>query len=54
MSDVFDLANATSGNMYRSIIDSAVLPRGAALTRIMIASLTGALPSSRLDEVSYK
>ncbi|XP_077219523.1 ARM repeat superfamily protein isoform X2 [Tasmannia lanceolata] len=53
LSDILDLANSHAGEQYRSIIDSVVLPRGASLTRILIASLTGALPSSRLEEVSY-
>lgn len=53
LSDVLDLANCSAGEKYRSIIDSVVFPRGATLTRILIASLTGALPSSRLEEVSY-
>ncbi|KAJ6817034.1 transportin MOS14 isoform X2 [Iris pallida] len=53
LSDVFDLANCSGGEKYRSLIDSVILPRGATLTRILIASLTGALPSSRLEEISY-
>ncbi|XP_020574116.1 transportin MOS14 isoform X2 [Phalaenopsis equestris] len=53
ISDVLDLANSSNGDKYRSIIDSVILPRGANLTRILIASLTGALPSSRIEEVSY-
>ncbi|XP_020519422.1 transportin MOS14 isoform X2 [Amborella trichopoda] len=53
LSDVFDLTNSTAGEQYRSTIDSVVIPRGASLTRILIASLTGALPTSRLEEVTY-
>ncbi|PKA55080.1 hypothetical protein AXF42_Ash003717 [Apostasia shenzhenica] len=53
LSDAFDLANCAKGERYRGIIDAVVLPRGATLTRILIASLTGALPSSRVEEVSY-
>lgn len=53
LSDIFDLANSSIGEKYRSIIDNVVIPRGATLTRILIASLTGALPPSRLDEISY-
>uniref|UniRef100_A0A1D1YQ70 Transportin-3 n=1 Tax=Anthurium amnicola TaxID=1678845 RepID=A0A1D1YQ70_9ARAE len=53
LSDVFDIANCSTGDKYRPIIDNAVLSRGATLTRILIASLAGALPSSRLDEVTY-
>ena len=52
LSDVFDLVNSSSGKKYRPIVDAAILPRGAALTRILIACLAGALPSSRLDEVN--
>ncbi|KAK1306879.1 hypothetical protein QJS10_CPA10g01680 [Acorus calamus] len=53
LSDVLDLANSPSGEKYRSIVDSIMIPRGSTLTRIFIASLTGALPISRLEEVSY-
>ncbi|XP_008802144.2 transportin MOS14 isoform X2 [Phoenix dactylifera] len=53
LSDVFDLANCSAGEKYQSIINGVILPRGATLTRILIASLTGALPSSRLEEVTY-
>nr|XP_010906804.1 transportin MOS14 isoform X1 [Elaeis guineensis] len=53
LSDVFDLANCSAGEKYQSIINGVILPRGASLTRILIASLTGALPSSRLEEVTY-
>ncbi|THU56155.1 hypothetical protein C4D60_Mb11t14270 [Musa balbisiana] len=53
LSDVFDLANSSAGEKYQSIINGTIIPRGATLTRILIASLTGALPSSRLEEVTY-
>ncbi|KAL6883266.1 hypothetical protein ACP4OV_010680 [Aristida adscensionis] len=53
LSDVFDLPNSTEGANYREHINIIVLQRGATLTRIMIAALTGALPSGRLEEVSY-
>lgn len=53
LSDILDLANSSNGDKYRPIIDSVILPRGTTLTRILIASLTGALPSSRIEEVSY-
>ncbi|CAA6655286.1 unnamed protein product [Spirodela intermedia] len=53
LSDVFDLANSPAGVKYRPIIDSVVLSRGATLTRILIASMAGALPPSRLEEVTY-
>ncbi|KAL6641081.1 hypothetical protein ACP70R_019262 [Stipagrostis hirtigluma subsp. patula] len=53
LSDVFDLANSSEGVNYRETINTIVVQRGATLTRIMIASLTGALPSGRLEEISY-
>nr|CAD1836172.1 unnamed protein product [Ananas comosus var. bracteatus] len=53
LSDVFDLATSSAGAKYQAIINDIILRRGATLTRILIASLTGALPSSRLEEVSY-
>ncbi|OEL21061.1 Transportin MOS14 [Dichanthelium oligosanthes] len=53
LSDVFDLPNSSEGGNYREFINTIVLQRGATLTRIMIAALTGALPSGRLEEVSY-
>ncbi len=51
LSDVFDLAKSPEGEKYRELINTVILQRGAVLTRIMVASLTGALPSSRLEEV---
>ncbi|XP_078427860.1 ARM repeat superfamily protein isoform X2 [Wolffia australiana] len=53
LSDVFDLANSSSGRTHRAVIDNVVRSRGAMLTRILVACLAGALPASRLDEVSY-
>jgi len=53
LSDTFDLAKSPEGEKYRELINTIVLQRGATLARIMIASLTGALPSGRLEEVSY-
>jgi hypothetical protein len=50
LSDIFDLSNSSEGK-YRELINAIVLQRGATLTRIMIAALTGALPSGRLEEV---
>ncbi|GAB2213341.1 hypothetical protein Drorol1_Dr00021370 [Drosera rotundifolia] len=37
----------------RCIRDSIIVPRGPTITRILIASLTGALPSSRFETVTY-
>ena len=54
LSDVFDLPNSSDGTNYREIINTIILQRGATLTRIMIAALTGALPSGRLEEVCCK
>ncbi|XP_058762412.1 transportin MOS14 isoform X2 [Vicia villosa] len=51
-SDIFDLANSTMGEQFIPIRDSIIIPRGASITRILVASLTGALPKSRVD-VSY-
>ncbi|KAJ4972453.1 hypothetical protein NE237_005627 [Protea cynaroides] len=53
LSDIFNLSNSSWGADLQSIRDTVVLPRGASLTRILIASLTGALPSSRLEAVTY-
>ncbi|CAK9184734.1 unnamed protein product [Ilex paraguariensis] len=53
LSDLFDLANSSQGEPYLSIRDNIIIPRGAAITRILVASLTGALPSSRLETVVY-
>jgi len=54
LSDVFDLPNSSVGGNYREFINTIVLQRGATFTRIMIAALTGALPSGRLEEVCCK
>ncbi|KAI3833657.1 hypothetical protein MKX03_022435 [Papaver bracteatum] len=53
LSDVFDIANSSRGEQYKSTRDTIVVPRGPSLFRILIASLTGALPSSRLEVVTY-
>ncbi|KAK2409011.1 transportin MOS14 [Trifolium repens] len=52
-SDIFDLANSTMGEQFIPIRDSIIIPRGASITRILVASLTGALPKSRVEVVSY-
>ncbi|KAG8388644.1 hypothetical protein BUALT_Bualt02G0146800 [Buddleja alternifolia] len=41
------------GKPYVSIRDSVIVPRGPVITRILVAALTGALPSSRLETVTY-
>ncbi|KAL2254001.1 UNVERIFIED_CONTAM: Transportin MOS14, partial [Sesamum indicum] len=51
LSDVFDLANSSQGKPYISIRDNVIIPRGSVITRILVAALTGALPSSRLETV---
>ncbi|KAH9719970.1 transportin MOS14 [Citrus sinensis] len=53
LSDIFDLAKSCKGEEFLSVRDSVIIPRGASITRILIASLTGALPSSRLETVTY-
>ncbi|XP_074316930.1 transportin MOS14-like isoform X2 [Silene latifolia] len=53
LSDVFDLTNSRDGVQCLPIRDSVIIPRGPTLTRILIASLTGALPSSRFETVTY-
>ncbi|KNA25654.1 hypothetical protein SOVF_004570 isoform A [Spinacia oleracea] len=53
LSDVFDLTKSHEGLQYQSIRDSVIVPRGATITRILIASLTGALPNNRFDTVTY-
>ncbi|RVX18662.1 Transportin MOS14 [Vitis vinifera] len=53
LSDIFDLAKTSPGEQYQSIRDTVIIPRGASITRILIACLTGALPSSRLETVTY-
>ncbi|KAK4370861.1 hypothetical protein RND71_010336 [Anisodus tanguticus] len=53
LSDIFDLANSTHGESCLSIRDSVIIPRGPTITRILVACLTGALPSSRLETVTY-
>ena len=53
LSDIFDLAKSSQGEKYISIRDSVILPRGATITRILVASVTGALPSSRLETVTF-
>ncbi|WCJ36007.1 ARM repeat superfamily protein [Euphorbia peplus] len=53
LSDIFDLSKSTVGENYTSIRDGVIVPRGSSITRILVASLTGALPSSRIETVAY-
>ncbi|KAG6410313.1 hypothetical protein SASPL_128371 [Salvia splendens] len=53
LSDVFDLANSTHGKPYVSIQDNVIIPRGAVITRILVAALTGALPSNLYTSSYY-
>ncbi|XLS78706.1 hypothetical protein HN51_062931 [Arachis hypogaea] len=53
LADIFDLANSALGEQFIPIRDGVIIPRGASITRILVASLTGALPKSRVDVVSY-
>ncbi|CAL5372505.1 unnamed protein product [Camellia sinensis] len=41
------------GEKHLPTRDNVIMPRGATITRILVASLTGALPSSRLETVIY-
>jgi transportin-3 len=41
------------GEQYLTIRDSVIIPRGVTITRILVASLTGALPCSRLETVAH-
>ncbi|PRQ16051.1 hypothetical protein RchiOBHm_Chr7g0180041 [Rosa chinensis] len=53
LSDIFDHANSTEGAKYLPIRDAVIIPRGSRMTRVLIAALTGAIPSSRLENVTY-
>ncbi|KAI4336067.1 hypothetical protein L6164_014643 [Bauhinia variegata] len=53
LADIFDLAKSSMGEQFLSIRDRVIVPRGATITRILIASLAGALPKSRVEVVSY-
>ncbi|XP_057419400.1 transportin MOS14 [Lotus japonicus] len=53
LADIFDLGNSTVGEQFIPYRDSVIIPRGPSITRILIASLTGALPKSRVDVVAY-
>ncbi|XP_022767965.1 transportin MOS14-like isoform X6 [Durio zibethinus] len=53
LSDIFDLEKSSKGEQLLSIRDSVIIPRGATITRVLMAALTGALPNSRLEMVAY-
>ncbi|CAI9112451.1 OLC1v1012903C2 [Oldenlandia corymbosa var. corymbosa] len=53
LSDIFDLGNSSHGEMYLSTRDSVIIPRGPTITRILVACLTGALPNSQVETVTY-
>ncbi|OIW00111.1 hypothetical protein TanjilG_29101 [Lupinus angustifolius] len=53
LADIFDLAKSSTGEQFLPIRDSIIIPRGSTITRILVASLTGALPKSRVDVISY-
>ncbi|XP_021910463.1 transportin MOS14-like [Carica papaya] len=53
LSDIFDLAKSVNEKQFLLIRDDVIIPRGPTITRLLIASLTGALPSSRLETVTY-
>lgn len=50
--DIFQLCNSPGGKQYRATLDSVLLPRGGTLCRILIGALVGALPESRVDDVT--
>jgi len=52
LTDIFDLEKSVNEEQFVRIRDNIIIPRGATITRILIASLAGALPSSRLDTVN--
>ena len=52
LSDIFDLEKSVNEEQFKRIRDNVIIPRGATITRILISSLAGALPSSRLDTVN--
>ncbi|KAG5069020.1 hypothetical protein JHK85_001397 [Glycine max] len=54
LADIFDLANSSVGEQFIPIRDSVIIPRGASITRILVASLTGALLKSRVDVNNVK
>lgn len=53
LSDIFDLGKSSQGQQFVSVRDSVIVPRGASITRILVAALTGALPNSRLETVRF-
>ncbi|GAB2240674.1 hypothetical protein Droror1_Dr00021192 [Drosera rotundifolia] len=53
LSDVLDLSHSPDSLQFHPIRDCIIVPRGPTITRILIASLTGALPSSRFETVTY-
>lgn len=53
LSDTFDLSTSYQGENFVSIRDSVIIPRGANIAKTLVACITGALPTSRLETVSY-
>lgn len=53
LSDIFDISNSSQGEIYLPIRDSVIVPRGPSITRILVACLTGALPNSQVETVTY-
>ncbi|KAI5076843.1 hypothetical protein GOP47_0008908 [Adiantum capillus-veneris] len=51
LQDIFNMYNSVSGQQYRDVIDSVLLPRGPTMCRILIGALVGAVPESRVEEV---
>ncbi|CAH9146539.1 unnamed protein product [Cuscuta epithymum] len=53
LSDTFDFSNSYQGENFVSIRDDVIIPRGPSIARALVACLTGALPISRIETVSY-
>ncbi|MCO5614515.1 hypothetical protein L7F22_068798 [Adiantum nelumboides] len=51
LQDILNLCSSVTGQHYKDVIDSALLPRGPNLCRILIGALVGAVPESRVEEV---
>ncbi|XP_024389574.1 transportin MOS14 [Physcomitrium patens] len=51
--DILDVPTTFTGKHYGGAVDAVFLPRGATLTRILLAASAGALPESRLSEVGH-
>ncbi|CAM6084292.1 unnamed protein product [Calypogeia fissa] len=50
--EFLELPISQSGKQYRGAIDAVVLPNGPIMTRVIIGALVGALPESRMDDIT--